>query len=520
MDSPNLGGAESEDETPNFMAVGGAHIRASTLPKRQANDGSHVTGGERNLMAHSKAGATHRGGATAKAHRGKANAKAFSTSNEAAELAQPRGPLSSAFDGAMSEDDAPMPTSATPQAKAGTGNTKGERRARPLSTARGKPLGKQKAKASASSNGTEGADDRCVEACQATLRDAPAIGGAGKAITAPSKGTLKVTSKRGRILRSDATLLKEREQRLPVAKPIPMMGSMCVGLVVLEVYAGCARLTGACAEFGLSIGPPIDILNGNELDTRNPHVQSCILSWILAGLVWYVHIAPQCTWASIARRRSRKPADMSTMWFTVLVLRAAREAKIFFSIENPVSSHLWHVPAIAKLLEGAIAVTYDCCAFGANYLKRTTLRTNCHALVALAKRCHDVPMPHEHETLEGKVAIPCAGKLAYFWKTSLAGKYPPALCREWAGLLRKIAPPNAIARPGAALLSAHWRQWLLDAVGEANVNCDPIPVPTCPMHFVSGPRHASCAYTLFPVSCILNEHACLTLAQYQQARLA
>eukprot|EP00972_Heterocapsa_arctica_P086061 12684911-Heterocapsa_arctica.AAC.1 len=49
-----------------------------------------------------------------------------------------------------------------------------------------------------------------------------------------------------------------------------------------------------------------------------------------------------------------------------------------------------------------------------------------------------------HEHLQGTVRLesgPHAGRR--FWKTTLAGKYPPILCRKWAQVIGAVAPPSA-----------------------------------------------------------------------------
>jgi hypothetical protein len=59
--------------------------------------------------------------------------------------------------------------------------------------------------------------------------------------------------------------------------------------VVLELYAGCARLTGAILERGLAAGPAFDNLSGKEFDLHDPAVFAVLRRWLVKGQVWAVH---------------------------------------------------------------------------------------------------------------------------------------------------------------------------------------------------------------------------------------
>ena len=64
-------------------------------------------------------------------------------------------------------------------------------------------------------------------------------------------------------------------------------------LFAIEIYAGCARLSGAMAEAGLNLFIPIDKEFGPWADTSNPAVASVILLAFDMGLIWYVHLATE-----------------------------------------------------------------------------------------------------------------------------------------------------------------------------------------------------------------------------------
>jgi hypothetical protein len=255
---------------------------------------------------------------------------------------------------------------------------------------------------------------------------------------------------------------------------------------ILEIFAGCARLSGACCEVGLSICVPIERNTSPLLDISKPAVAKTILTWIEAGLIWYVHLATPCCAFSRARTTGKTPSDWSTVVFTQAVLRIVAAKKLLFSLENPAGSALFTLPALAPLfLElGCHDVFFETCAYGACYRKATQVRTNCKELLALTRRCRDMP-EHCHEQLSGTVTIMGAsGKPETRWRTALAAKYVPNLCREWASILRSVAPASAIVLPCQPSLSGLWSAWLQHATGLVDVTGACIAAPTCPEKFV------------------------------------
>ena len=78
--------------------------------------------------------------------------------------------------------------------------------------------------------------------------------------------------------------------------------------------------------------------------------------------------------------------------------------------------------------------------------------------------------------LSGKVFV----KGRWEWKTSLAAAYPPGLCRAYAGVAQRLAPPAA-ARPEAeAELERRWERQLASARGCDAANISP---PRCPLRY-------------------------------------
>ena len=281
-------------------------------------------------------------------------------------------------------------------------------------------------------------------------------------------------------------------------------------LFAIEIYAGCARLSGAMAEAGLNLFIPIDKEFGPWADTSNPAVAAVILLAFDMGLIWYVHLATECKMWSGARH-ANSFCDSSIVWFTISVLQRVKQCqerglKVWFSIENPYPSSLFDCSEMFELLAalGARIVRYECCAWGAVWQKASQLRTNLPALDGLSKRCKDMP-PHQHEVLEGTVTMLKDGVNHNVWKTSLSAKYVPDLCRAWARILKGVAPQSALAAPGANGMLPVWQHWLMQACGiepGPKSKFPDMPLPTCPAHFTTGPGlRESCHGTGITAKC-------------------
>ena len=72
-------------------------------------------------------------------------------------------------------------------------------------------------------------------------------------------------------------------------------------------------------------------------------------------------------------------------------------------------------------------------------------------------------VPHEH--LQGLATfVDADGRRRTKWKTTLAGMYPPELCRSLALVVRLCAPPGAWAGHGQRRHEPRWREELGAAV--------------------------------------------------------
>ena len=95
-----------------------------------------------------------------------------------------------------------------------------------------------------------------------------------------------------------------------------------------------------------------------------------------------------------------------------------------FSIENPTTSLLWHIPAYRDLLQFAWFINFDSCMHGGRRLKHTSLLTNVPHLSALSVSCDG---KHEHlpwGVLDGQFA------------TAEEAAYPKQLCESISECLK------------------------------------------------------------------------------------
>ena len=271
--------------------------------------------------------------------------------------------------------------------------------------------------------------------------------------------------------------------RRPAAPSTFIARFLASGMVfAIEIYAGCMRLSGAMISAGLRVACPIERDSGAWADISLPGVRDEIISWVEAGLVWFVHLATPCTKHSRARTTGATALPTDVEDFTCRVLHAIQRVGARFALENPYGSPLFDVPGIAAALlaMGARQVVYDCCAWGADYWKRSELRTNVPQLAGLQRACIDAG-DHTHEHLEGTVTFESpAGIRHTVWKTKLAGKYVPEWCHAFAGSLREVAPEGAIRKSGEASLSPCWQESLMLRAGVASRL---LTVPTCPTHY-------------------------------------
>ena len=262
------------------------------------------------------------------------------------------------------------------------------------------------------------------------------------------------------------------------------------GKAFIEIFAGCARLSGACLERGLRVAAPIELLRGDWCDCTNSAVRETILRWLRSGRIGVCWLGTPCNfWSKAKKNKHGEGADVSRVLanFSVKVIDACRQCNIAFVIGNPASNQLFDCPPLARALRraGADTVVFHRCRYRTSYLKPTRLSGMLAGLSSLALRCN-CTLPHEQ--LCGLVRV--GG--VQVWKTSLAGKYPPRLCRAIAELVRlHLDGPEGLA---AAVIEKVWDRELasakrIEAPSEA-------PAPSCPARWrcewASSPTFSMC----------------------------
>ena len=268
----------------------------------------------------------------------------------------------------------------------------------------------------------------------------------------------------------------------PLRRPLSSVPpSRRIPKACLEIFSGCARLTGALRGLGLPCVFPIDARAGRMFDITDRAVEQVIRKWITSGKIGYIHFGTPCTRWSIARRArtldsARSLVGLQCAQFTLRMLRLCTQFGVRWSVENPVSSGLFRWSPLASFLQSHPhhRVVYHNCRFGAPYKKSTCIVTDIPGLLNLGKLCRG---DHTHIPLNGRVET-FGRELA--WVTSLAGQYPPALCWQWAREVGKCLYPDRV--PDATRPLERWIADLCAAVGcEAPAD---LQQPSCPQRWV------------------------------------
>ncbi len=121
-----------------------------------------------------------------------------------------------------------------------------------------------------------------------------------------------------------------------------------------EIYAGCGNLSAAVLALGLSVGPPVDVLQkqgGLALDCLLQNSQALLQAVLEEARPRWLHVAPPCTfWTAIGRWTAyRTPEQWAALrekaighWYFalhLLVLQQRRGAK--GSVEQPTRCASW-----------------------------------------------------------------------------------------------------------------------------------------------------------------------------------
>ena len=227
------------------------------------------------------------------------------------------------------------------------------------------------------------------------------------------------------------------------------------GPFFLEVFAGEAGFTAEVAKLGVPVLPPIDVeqagLVQEPQDLLDAAFFGFLITLLLAGAVFFLHLGTPCGTFSIVRTRQPGPAplrsvgqplgldglnpgDRDDLWLgnhllflSIELMEAVLQTGGDVSLENPADSFMWLVPPVLNLIaKFALQFTYlDQCEFGASSKKPTRFLIS-HA--ACGQGMRTCSQRHKHKKLLGTT----------FWhgrwvcSTKAAQVYPQPLCRTLA----------------------------------------------------------------------------------------
>ena len=242
-------------------------------------------------------------------------------------------------------------------------------------------------------------------------------------------------------------------------------------VMVLEIFAGTARLSRAVRDVGMSAmaidkdSQRAQSVHIAAYDLNEPDQVAALSDFIgkHSHIILWAHFAPSCGTASRARgrplpklakmgikvpqplRSDSKPMGMDglsgldkikaecaniTYESTCELMRLCIRLGIAVSLENPKNSLFWKVPMVeAFLLEvGGYNTIFDNCCHGGTRKKATSWWSNVDWFTSLAAQCDD---SHYHqkwnaEIIDGRVVFP----------THLEAAYPILLCERLATIAK------------------------------------------------------------------------------------
>ena len=244
-------------------------------------------------------------------------------------------------------------------------------------------------------------------------------------------------------------------------------------VLMVEIYAGSARLARACRHVGcrsVAVDKTTERAQGSKIfvcDVTKTEELDMLKQFLQAekqNLGW-VHFAPACGTASKAREKPNKvlekagfkvpkplrptefPMGLPNLSGTDLIrTEAANQVyqvtadlmrmlvlwEVFVTVENPTNSLFWIVPCIAEVIEelGGYDCIFDNCCHGGARKKSSRFWGSLAWLLPLAATCPGEGQ-HKHKSwrpqvVDGKVHYPTAEEAAY----------PNLLCTRMAEIVR------------------------------------------------------------------------------------
>ena len=231
----------------------------------------------------------------------------------------------------------------------------------------------------------------------------------------------------------------------------------------IEVFSGTARLTQVVALLGIPCLPPIDVTLSPSVpvafDVVDARKWDFFMQLVTLAAIAFAHFGTPCNTLSAARKDDGGPPplrsvdqpwglpglspDNEALLFlgNLFLIRTAEACEMIvrmggnFSVENPLHSLLWIVPAFLALAREtrAFAVELDQCMFQAPSMKPTQLLVSHEAFQIMAIRCDH---SHVHEVLKGKVWSEQFQRRVF--RTKLAQEYPWPMCETMAMVINDI----------------------------------------------------------------------------------
>ena len=143
---------------------------------------------------------------------------------------------------------------------------------------------------------------------------------------------------------------------------------------------------------------------------------------------------------------SRETEANAELLLVISLCQLASELSVYFSIENPANSYMFHTPESKSMLKqtNSQIISFDQCCFGLKFpdskpdsfcKKLTALLTNMHSLAKLAQRCPGISRIHQHTYAWGAMKASDVLQGPPLKRAAAAGAYPPKLRSAWANLV-------------------------------------------------------------------------------------
>ena len=244
-------------------------------------------------------------------------------------------------------------------------------------------------------------------------------------------------------------------------------------VLMVEIYAGSARLARACRHIGcrsVAVDKTADRSHGTKIfvcDVTKPEELDMLEKFLQAeqqNLGW-VHFAPACGTASKAREKpnrvlekagfkvpkplrssehplglpglsgvdlARTEAANHVYEVTAKLVRMLVAWGVFVTIENPTNSLFWIIPCMVALLNdlGGYDCIFDNCCHGGARKKNSRFWGSLPWLLPLSATCPGESL-HKHKSWQPKVID---GKVQY--PTAEEAAYPILLCARMAEIVR------------------------------------------------------------------------------------